>query len=401
MIILNSKSLRRWAGLFLAGLLSSLMVFSQPVAAQTNFCETRDIPNNVAQGRSYGDPHINTYDGFHYTFQTVGEFILTYSGNGTLASTNKFGEVASVRKSANNFGEIANANVPGRDFEVQARQSPVPNRDSLSLNTAVAMRVCDQRVGMYVQDSPDGRSLMWVDGTPIQFVNDVFPLNNGGEIQRQNDRNYTVIWPSGDQVALKIINVSGVEFINIMPIVGRDRRNTMVGLLGNFNGNPDDDLVGRDGTRLATRSTYSVATNTLSRALPAAIPVAELETAYFEQLNRQFGDSWRITQAESLFDYPVGMTTANFSDRSFPTQYISLNNASREELDAGVTACREAEVPEDQMDGCVFDTVATGNNGFADAAVNAVANVAAQRVQDQIEDEIEKIIPGGFRLPSF
>jgi len=367
MTILTPKSLRRCLGLFLAGLLTSLMVTAQPAAAQTSFCENRSVPSDVVQGRSYGDPHINTFDGFHYGFQTVGEFILTHARN--------------------------------RDFEVQARQAQVPNRSSLSLNTAVAMRVCDHRVGMYVQDSPDGRSLMWVDGAPIDFVDDAFPLPDGGEIQRQNDRNYTVIWPSGDQVSLKIITVSGARFINIMPIVSRDRRNQMVGLLGNYNGNPDDDLVGRDGTALLARSTYSIATNTLNRALPAAIPVYELETAYFEQLYQQFGDSWRITQAESLFDYPVGLTTASFTNRGFPEQYLTLNGVSQTDLEAAIAECEAAGVPEDQMDGCVFDVAATGNSSFADAAVNAVANVVVDRVTDRLIDEVNDVLPGGIRFP--
>ncbi|MEO0396291.1 MAG: VWD domain-containing protein [Cyanobacteria bacterium P01_A01_bin.137] len=369
MTILTPKSLRRCLGLFLAGLLASLMVTAQPAAAQTSFCENRSVPSDVVQGRSYGDPHINTFDGFHYGFQTVGEFILTHARS--------------------------------RDFEVQARQAEVPNRSSLSLNTAVAMRVCDHRVGMYVQDSPDGRSLMWVDGVPIDFVDDAFPLPDGGEIQRQGDRNYTVIWPSGDQVALKIITVSGARFINIMPIVSRDRRNQMVGLLGNYNGNPDDDLVGRDGTALLARSTYSIATNTLNRALPAAIPVYELETAYFEQLYQQFGDSWRITQAESLFDYPVGLTTASFTNRGFPEQYLTLNGVSDADLEAAIAECEAAGVPEDQMDGCVFDVAATGNSSFANAAVNAVANVVVDRVTDRLIDEVNDVVPlpGGIRFP--
>ncbi|MGD1853046.1 MAG: VWD domain-containing protein [Leptolyngbyaceae cyanobacterium] len=369
MTILTPKSLRRCLGLFLTGLLTSLMVTSQPAAAQTSFCENQSVPSNVVQGRSYGDPHINTFDGFHYGFQTVGEFILTHDRS--------------------------------RDFEVQARQSEVPNRSSLSLNTAVAMRVCDHRVGMYVQDSPDGRSLMWVDGVPIDFAEDAFPLPNGGEIQRQNDRNYTVIWPSGDQVALKLITVSGARFINIMPTVGRDRTNQMTGLLGNYNGNPDDDLVGRNGVALPARSTYSIATNTLGRALPAAIPVDELETAYFDQLYKQFGDSWRITQAESLFDYPVGFTTASFTNRGFPDQYLTLNGVSEAELQSAVEECEAAGVAEDQMDGCVFDVAATGNSSFANAALNAVANVVVDRVTDRIIDEVNDVVPlpGGLRFP--
>ena len=152
---------------------------------------------------------------------------------------------------------------------------------------------------------------------------------------------------------------------------------------------------------MPARSTYSIASNTLSRALPAAIPVYELETAYFEQLNQQFGDSWRINQAESLFDYPVGMTTASFTDRSFPDQFLTLNGVSDEDLEAAIAECEEAGVSEEMMDGCVFDVAATGNGGFANAAVNAVTAVVVERVTDRVINEIERNIPipGGFGLP--
>ncbi|MEM8806650.1 MAG: VWD domain-containing protein [Cyanobacteria bacterium P01_G01_bin.38] len=369
---LNSGALKRCLGLFLAGLLASLTFTTQPAVSQTShsFCEERPVAQDIVQGRSYGDPHIQTFDGFHYGFQTVGEFILTHGRD--------------------------------RNFEVQARQAQVPNRNSLSLNTAVAMRVCEHRVGIYVQDTPDGSGEpVWVDGQPIDFTDDAFALPDGGEIQRQDDRHYTVLWPSGDQVAVKVITVSGARFLNIMPSVGRDRTNQMRGLLGNYNSNPSDDLIARDGTALPTRSTYSVATNSLDRVLPAVIPVQEIETAYFEQLNRQFGDSWRINQAESLFDYPPGMTTASFTNRGFPEQFLTLNSVSDADLEAAVSECEAAGVEEDMMDGCVFDVAATGNSSFANAALNAVANVVVERVTDRVIDEIrdELPIPGGFRLP--
>ncbi|MEL7067432.1 MAG: VWD domain-containing protein [Cyanobacteria bacterium J06581_3] len=371
MFSFSHQTFRRCLGLSLASLAVSAAWTPRPAAAQTNspFCQSQEISNDVVQGRSYGDPHINTFDGFHYGFQTVGEFILTHSSD--------------------------------RSFEVQTRQAGVPNRSNLSLNTAVAMRVCDQRVGFYVQDTPDGsNSSVWVDGQPVE-IDDGFALENGGEIQRLDDRNYTVIWPSGDQVAIKEITVSGARFLNIMPMVSRARMNQMAGLLGNFNGNPDDDLTGRDGTTLPARSTYSIASNTLSRALPAAIPVAEIETAYFEQLNKQFGDSWRINQAESLFDYPAGMTTASFTNRNFPEQFLTLNGVSDEDLEAAIAECEAAGVSEDMMDGCVFDVAATGNTGFANAALNAVANVVVERATDRVINEIERNIPipGGFGLP--
>ncbi|MEO1623326.1 MAG: VWD domain-containing protein [Cyanobacteria bacterium J06632_3] len=371
MFSFSPKTFNRCLGLSLAGLMTATGWASQPAAAQTDspFCESQETSSDVAQGRSYGDPHINTLDGFHYVFPTVGEFILAHSRD--------------------------------RNFEVQTRQAAVPNRSNLSLNTAVAMRVCDQRVAFYVQDSPDGsNTLVWVDGQPVQ-VGEAFALENGGEIQRQDDRHYTVIWPSGDQVAIKEITVSGSRFLNIMPIVSRAHMNQMAGLLGNFNGNPDDDLTSRGGATMPARSTYSIASNTLSRALPAAIPVAEIETAYFEQLNQQFGDSWRINQAESLFDYPIGMTTANFTNRNFPEQFLTLNGVSDADLEAAIAVCEAAGVSEDMMDGCVFDVAATGNNGFANAAANAVTAVVLERATNRVINEIERNIPipGGFGFP--
>ncbi len=126
--------LRRW-GLFLAGLFTVVGLSSLPVVAQTDrdstFCVASNEPlQDGIQGRSYGDPHINTYDQFHYTFQTLGEYILSKSRDGS--------------------------------FEVQARQGRVPGRDSLSLNTAVAMNVCGHRVGIYVRDFPmPGNILKW------------------------------------------------------------------------------------------------------------------------------------------------------------------------------------------------------------------------------------------------
>ena len=362
MFSLSPKTCKRCLGLSLVGMMAGAGWSSQPAAAQTDspFCETQDISADGVQGRSYGDPHINTFDGFHYAFQTVGEFILTHSRD--------------------------------RAFEVQSRQAAVPNRSNLSLNTAVAMRVCDQRVAFYVQDSPDGsNTLVWVDGDPVN-VGDALALENGGEIQRQNDRNYTVIWPSGDQVSIKEISVSGARFLNIMPMVSRAHMNDMAGLLGNFNGNPDDDLTSRGGATMLARSTYSIATKTLSLTQPASISVYDLDTDFFEELNRLFGDIWLFYHAESLFDYPVGMTTASFTNRNFPEQFLTFNGVSDTDLEAAIAECEAADIPPEMMDGCVFDVAATGNPSFTNAAVGAVTDVILERATNRIINEIERSI---------
>lgn len=356
---------QRRLALMLAGLLLTIGLTSTPTGAQNQpsgaFCiASEEAVTDGVQGRSYGDPHINTYDQLHYSFQTLGEYILSQSQNGS--------------------------------FVVQARQGRVANRDNLSLNTAVAMNVCGHRVGIYSQTAPDGRSPLWIDGIPTPIAEAAIGLPAGGEIQAVGD-DYVVIWPSGDQVRVHPISVGGDTFLNIMPTLSRRHAHTVVGLLGNFNGTSDDDLMTRGGTVIPARSTYSVATNTLDSVLPAAIPVQQVESAYFDNLYRQFGDSWRVTPAESLFDYAPGQSTATFTDRSFPNSIFTLNAIAPADLNAAVNTCEEAGVEAALMDGCVFDVAATGEPSFANAALYAVGDVVVRELRDRILDEVRDVIP--------
>lgn len=364
---LRSRRLaRRWLALALAGCLLALGFSIEPSRAQTlvstgAFCEANSDPiRNPQQGRSYGDPHINTYDGLHYSFQTIGEYILSKSQDGS--------------------------------FEVQARQGRVADSNALSLNTAVAMNVCGQRVAIYVS-SPNSSALVRVNGQPTTITDGAIALENGGEVQELRNGNFAVLWPSGDQVNLNMITVGGDRFLNIMPILRPSHANTMTGLLGNFNGNANDDLMGRDGRVVPAQSTYSIATNALDRVLPAAIPVRQVENAYFENLYRQFGDSWRIRPEESLFDYRTGESTETFSDRAFPQQFFTLNQVAPAQVEAALNTCRDAGVEEALLDGCVFDVAATGENRFVNAAVNAIANAVTRRIRDRAIDEVRDRIP--------
>ena len=275
----------RWVLIALCGTCLTLL-FTPPSPSQTlvnegEFCEINtDTVDDARQGRSYGDPHINTYDGFHYSFQTLGEYILSKSEDGS--------------------------------FEVQTRQERVRERNNLSLNTAVAMNVCGDRVAIYVDGDDD--TTLWVNGSPLEMADSAIALEGNGEVQRQGSGDYGIIWPSGDQIRVRSITVAGDRFLNIMPLIRKEHRREMMGLLGNYNKDPDDDLMGRDGTVVPAKSTYSVATNVLDRALPSVIPVSRLEDAYFDNLYRQFGDSWRVRQGESLFDYLPGQSTATFTN---------------------------------------------------------------------------------------
>ncbi|MGH8894918.1 MAG: hypothetical protein ACRDWY_16695, partial [Actinomycetes bacterium] len=114
------------------------------------------------------------------------------------------------------------------------------------------------------------------------------------------------------------------------------------GLLGNANGDPNDDLAFRDGEVLPAGSSPSV-------------------------IHGGFADSWRISDADSLFTYGANESTASFTDESFPSNVVTMADFTEAEVAAASTVCVEAGVaPGPQFESCVFDIALTGDDSYAD-----------------------------------
>ncbi len=331
------------------------------IANQPSSTTSSQPKGPLRQGKSYGDPHIVTFDGYRYSFQTVGEFVLVQTKDG--------------------------------GFRVQVRQGAVPGRQ-LSLNTGVAMQVGNSRVAVYSKDFPDGNANtpVWVDGRPVNLEGSL-ELSGGGSIQGGNG-NYLVQWPTGEQVGISKLSVAGMEFMNVTPAVpeqaGRYR-----GLLGNLDNNPEDDLQTRDGRVIPSKdnSTYGILKQALGNIGPIPLPLSQIENAFFEQLYREFGDSWRISQAESLFAYGPGQSTESFTNRGFPSSFSTLGSLLPPQLRQAEEICRQAGVPGDLLEGCIFDVGNTGEGGFAQAALNTVLDEVKNRVEAEIRNRIPIPVP--------
>jgi von Willebrand factor type D domain len=264
-----------------------------------------------------GDPHLSTFDGYHYDFQAVGEFVLTRA-------------VGS-----------------GEPLEVQGRTTPLYGLRTVSTFSAIAANVAGDRVSLY--RVPSGGLVIHIGGKDVQPVLGVTQLPQGGQLEVFATGQASLTWP--DQTTTDIVPVGSVT-VRVVVSLPESRRGKVEGMFGNFDGAVGGELVPRGGA-----------------------PITVVPT--IEQLYRTFGDSWRVTGAESLFDYSPGQSTETFTDRSFPDRPVSIsdlpNRATAEAVcgRAGVTA------PQALSD-CALDVALTGDPAFAlDAARTQVFNQAA------------------------
>lgn len=244
-------------------------------------------------GLSGGDPHNETFDGASYEAQTVGEFTLTRSTDGT--------------------------------FEVQERTQAMPNSRWNSRIRAVALSDHGHRLEWTLESS---KPVMLVDGHPVAGL--------PGSVGNARISHTTTMVGGIDTVSLadgttvKVTTFDNSSYdVAITP--SKQLRGHLAGLLGNDNGNADDDLADAKGPRTGNAITE-------------------------EWLNNAFTDQWRVTAADSLFTYPAGKSTKDYTDMDFPYK------GAPTDLAAARKACHDAGVTEPKLvKRCVVDFAATSS----------------------------------------
>lgn len=270
-------------------------------------------------GDSHGDPHLRTFDGQRWSFQAVGEFVTTRN--------------------------------PAGGFEVQTRQEPVAQSRRVSVNTAVAMDVA----GDTVQVAQAGRTgvaqhelTLMINGTPRPIGPVRLPA--GGEVELADGLRGPIVvvsWPDGSVATAIAVGRGGIR-ITVEP--APDHAGALEGLLGDFDGDPAND-VGPAGGQ----------------------PLAELE---FDLLYPELADSWRVDEQTSLFTYAPGTGPQTYADRSFPDADVAVDELPNRE--AAEALCRRAGVSDPQvLATCTLDVALTGQADFAAAAAASQAFVAA------------------------
>jgi len=248
---------------------------------------------------SWGEPHLKTFDQVSYDFQAVGEFVAAVDGKG--------------------------------DFEVQLRQQAWPGSRTVALNTAVAMRVGRDVVALQIIRQ---QFVLFINGKRQALKSNTL---QDGSLTIQNGNHALVVWNDGSRVAINFFNTYGLD-VFIEPAAARKGR--LSGILGNFNGVAEDDLVIR-GTKQKIE------------------PV-------FKALYPAFADSWRVKNASTLFSYETGQSAATFTDKSLPEG--SVDPAKLPMAKTAAKLCAGKGLSGVFLQGCILDVALTGKHEFAHSA---------------------------------
>ncbi len=264
--------------------------------------QTKDSQCPYGDGSYWGDVHLVTFDRLAYDFQGVGEYVVTRTVTG--------------------------------GFEVQSRTAPWGASRHVSVSKAVAMDVEGDRVGIYLDRTPP----LYVNGAPTDLAASL-TLPNGGTVQKTIG-GYLVKWTDGTQVGVAVRN----GYLSLGYRVSPALRGRLVGLLGDFDGSREHELVTRDGVPLGARPTL-------------------------QELYNVYGESWRVKQEESLFDYVDGATTATYVDRTFPDGVAASTSLTAEKKTFAQTVCAAVGVTDPVLlEACLVDVGFTGEESFAQAA---------------------------------
>lgn len=260
-------------------------------------------------------------------------------------------------------GEFTLMDFSDSGFTVQVRQEPWNNSDSVSVNTAIAAQLGDQVVGFYAYND----SGFFVGDTAVSLNSGDSIAVGNGTVSR-NGTEYTVLSDSGGGF---MVSVNPGSSLNITPLVSFAQAAHVSGLLGNADGDPSNDLTLADGTVLGDHVAESV-------------------------LYGAYADSWRVTDATSLFLYGPGENTGTFTDRNFPTHSLTLEDIAADVRAQAEQMALNAGISSDSplFNSVVLDIALTGNPGFAQNlpqldAGQSITPVTVQHAPDTVDDQAE------------
>jgi VCBS repeat-containing protein len=281
-----------------------------------------NVPDDRRSAYGVGDPHMRSFDSLGFDFQAAGEFTLVQGTN------------------------------PAGNFEIQMRTEPVGT--SVSGITAVAMKFGNEGSEnvISVYNAAYRPDTVYINGVATALATGERLAVGAGSVTHRVDGTYLISDGHGDDVLIKAIHYSPTTVF-----IAND--SVVTGILGDGNGSTNNDLRLRDGT---------------------VIDHTGLTQQDFYDV---YAESWRVTDATSLFTYDAGNSTATYTDRDFPLNHVTINDFDAATVAAAQAAAEAAGlVPGTfEFNSAVLDFAITGNADVATLAAQTAnftpVNVAA------------------------
>ncbi|MET3803754.1 RHS repeat-associated protein [Nakamurella sp. UYEF19] len=281
--------------------------------------------------RSTGDPHLSTADLGRYDLMAVGEFTWLTTDSGSLT--------------------------------VQVRQQPAAGSRSVSVNTAVAVDVGGDRLMIA---SPDQTALKVTSpGVAVPGAG-TFTLPHGAVVVL-SDAMLTITLTDGTKLWV-YPNPRGLDVNASLPDSLHGR---VHGLAGPFTGAYTGSVETKGGV---------------------SIPIDQLKD--YKTLYRTFGDSWRITQAASLFTDHPGTDSTAFDDPTFPDPAAAAPSAAA--LASATAICTQLDLTRADLADCIKDVSVTGDAGFASTGAVAADVVPGAVSSDAVSSGTAAGAAGGI-----
>ncbi|KAK3579903.1 hypothetical protein CHS0354_031421 [Potamilus streckersoni] len=279
---------------------------------------------------SWGDPHIDTLDSKTYTFNGWGEFTLI-----SLQMENtSFVLQGRTDKARNKNGTLTDATV----FTAFAARD--------NNNASIHIEISAERNGTYIYGNGVDYSVALAN-MEKEFV---LSTENLTIYRAKYATTVNILFPStGQPISLNV--TVGVEMLTLAVTLPQIFKNKTKGLLGNYDGDPNNDFIYPNGTVLDGNAT--------------------------ERTLFHYGISWTIDDYESVFIYFSGKSHKDFDHRNFTPKFF--DEASQEQLHAASLHCGNNPV-------CTYDLLMTGNELVAanTVAVQETALIGENQVSNQI-----------------
>lgn len=264
-------------------------------------------------GRVHGDPHLVTLDGTYYSFMAAGEFAMIRDADGT-------------------------------DL-VQARFHP--ESDSFTIVSGVAVRLGEREV--VVQQDPETSAVtVYVDGQVI--TRDMAAFEEG-----------LVELDTALVGTQQVVSVRGWDGFQVEAVVYEGRLDLSVhvpeamwgqtsGLLGDADGDPDNDLVDANGNVITGME------------------------AWTQVYDDAFKEAYRIERSESMFVADEdGLDYHSDEMREYPREVVSVGQFEGAQQQAARARCSATGLEGELLETCIFDVLVSGDDSYADQAARSAA----------------------------